>query len=64
MIDFPLSEPPAAVRSISDIYLEKDIFFDARVGQLRSLTSNVVLNFRESILLRLRWWTASESRPS
>jgi hypothetical protein len=35
------------------IYLEKDIFFNSRLGQLRSVTASVDLNFRESILLRL-----------
>jgi DNA-binding winged helix-turn-helix (wHTH) protein len=48
-----LSEPAGATRPDTTIYLEKDIFFNARVGQLESATAVVALNFRESILLRL-----------
>jgi DNA-binding winged helix-turn-helix (wHTH) protein len=48
-----LSEPAGAGRPDTTIYLEKDIFFNARVGQLKSATAVVALNFRESILLRL-----------
>jgi DNA-binding winged helix-turn-helix (wHTH) protein len=53
MMASSLSEPAGAARPDTTIYLEKDIFFNARVGQLESATAVVALNFRESILLRL-----------
>jgi DNA-binding winged helix-turn-helix (wHTH) protein len=53
MMASSLPEPAGTARSDTTIYLEKDIFFNIRIGQLESATAVVALNFRESILLRL-----------
>jgi hypothetical protein len=53
MIASSFQEPADMARPDNVIYLEKDIFFNARLGQLESATATVALNFRESILLRL-----------
>jgi DNA-binding winged helix-turn-helix (wHTH) protein len=53
MMTSSFQEPAESARPDHTIYLEKDIFFNARLGQLESATATVALNFRESILLRL-----------
>ena len=53
MNDSSLSDGAGALGSDTAIYLERDIFFNFRLGRLESAAAVVALNFRECILFRL-----------
>lgn len=53
MNDSSQSDGAGAQASETAIYLERDIYFNPRLGQLENAAATVALNFRECILLRL-----------
>lgn len=53
MNDSSHADGAGALGSDTAVYLERDIFFNLRLGQLESPAGTLALNFRECILLRL-----------